>query len=64
MQSLIQTNQLAAYSVKEFGPIIVALAFVLALGGVVAAAIVLCGWRGAKNVSIDISRKSVEFLCR
>ena len=62
--SLITADQLAAYSTKEVGPIIVALAFVLALGGVTAAAITLCGWRGAKSVSISWVQNRVEILCR
>lgn len=64
MQSLISTDNLAAYSTKEAGPIVVALAFVIAVGGVAAAAIILCGWRGAKSVGFNMSQKRVEIVCR
>ncbi|HJQ07883.1 MAG TPA: hypothetical protein VJ836_00195 [Candidatus Saccharimonadales bacterium] len=62
--SLILTNQLTHYSTKEAGPIVVALAFVIALGGMTAAAIVLCGWRGAKSMGINWTQKRVEIVCR
>jgi hypothetical protein len=62
--SLISTDQLAHYSMKEFGPIVVALAFVIAVGGMTAAAIVLCGWRGAKHMGMNLAQKRVEIMCR
>jgi hypothetical protein len=62
--SLIVPSQLTDYSTKEAGPIIVALAFVIALGGVAAAAIILCGWRGAKSVGVNLSQRRVEIVCR
>lgn len=64
MQSLVITNSTVDYSTKESGPIVLALAFVIALGGVTAAAIVVCGWGRIKSVSVSWSRKSVEILCR
>ena len=62
--SLLATDNLAAYSTKEAGPIIVALAFVIAVGGVAAAAIILCGWRGAKSIGLNLTQKRVEIVCR
>lgn len=62
--SLITADGLADYSTKEFGPIILALAFVIAIGGMTAAAIVLCGWRGAKSMGVNLSQRRVEILCR
>jgi hypothetical protein len=62
--SLVSADQLADYSTKEFGPIIVALAFVIAVGGMVAAAIILCGWKGAKSMSMSIAQRRVEIVCR
>ncbi len=62
--SLIVPYQSNSYSVKEAGPIIVALAFVIGIGGMTAAAIVLCGWRGAKSMGMNWSQKRVEILCR
>jgi hypothetical protein len=62
--SLITTDHTIDYSTKEAGPIIIALAFVIALGGMTAAAIVLCGWRGAKSMGINWVHKKVEIVCR
>jgi len=65
MQStLISADRLADYSSKEFGPIIVALAFVIAVGGMTAAAIIICGWRGAKSMGVNVAQRSVEIICR
>jgi hypothetical protein len=62
--SLISTHQLSAYSTKEIGPIILALAFVIALGGMTVAAIIICGWRGTKSMGINWTQKRVEIVCR
>ncbi|MEK7152563.1 MAG: hypothetical protein AAB834_01325 [Patescibacteria group bacterium] len=62
--SLIIPQQMTGYQTKEAGPIIVALAFVIAVGGVAAAAIILCGWRGAKSVGLNLSQRRVEIVCR
>jgi hypothetical protein len=64
MQSLITVDQVANYSSKEVGPIIVALAFVIGLGGMTAAAVVLCGWRGTKSMGVNWTQKRVEIVCR
>lgn len=62
--SIITPDSLVDYSSKEAGPIVLALAFVLALGGVTAAAIIICGWGRVKSVGVNWSRRSVEILCR
>lgn len=62
--SLVVPSQLADYHTNEAGPIILALAFVIALGGVVAAAIVICGWHGAKSFNINYVQRRVEIVCR
>lgn len=64
MQSLITADQFADYSTKEAGPIVLALAFVIGLGGVTAAAIIICGWGRVKSVGVSWSKRSVEILCR
>jgi hypothetical protein len=64
MQSLITVDQVANYSSKEVGPIIVALAFVIGLGGMTAAAVVLCGWRGTKSMGVNWTQKRGEIVCR
>jgi len=64
MQSLITTDQVADYGAKEVGPIIIALAFVIAAGGMTVAAIILCGWRGAKSMGVNLTQKRVEIVCR
>jgi hypothetical protein len=62
--NLITADQFADYGTKEFGPIVVALAFVLAIGGMTAAAIVMCGWRGAKSMGLNVAQRSVSIVCR
>jgi len=52
------------YQVKEAAVIVAALGFVLALGGVVIAAWILCGWRGAKSVSVEWLKGKATFSCR
>jgi hypothetical protein len=64
MQSLVTIDRVASYSTKEVGPIVVALAFVIGLGGMTAAAIVLCGWRGTKSMGVNWTQKRVEIVCR
>jgi hypothetical protein len=64
MQSLIITDPSVDYRFSEVGPIIVALAFVIAVGGMTAAAIILCGWRGAKSMGFNWTQKRVEIVCR
>ena len=64
MQSLISTNQLGAYATKEAGPIILALAFVIALGGVTAAAIIICGWGKVKLIGVNWIQRRVEIVCK
>jgi hypothetical protein len=62
--NLVAADQLSQYGAKEFGPIIVALAFVIAVGGMVAASIILCGWRGAKSMGLNVAQRSVSIVCR
>lgn len=64
MQSLVITDPRVDYRFSEVGPIIVALAFVIAVGGMTAAAIILCGWRGAKSMGFNWTQKRVEIVCR
>lgn len=63
-QSLITYTSLSAYNTKEAGPIILALAFVIGIGGMTAAAIILCGWRGTKHMAVNLSQRRVEIVCR
>lgn len=62
--NLLTTDQTVDYSVKEAGPIVVALAFVIAVGGLAAAAIIICGWRGVKSMGVNLSQRRVEIVCR
>ncbi len=63
-KSMIKADRSVEYHLKEAAIIIVALAWVLALGSVVLAAIILCGWRGAKTVSFDWRHWKATFWCR
>jgi len=62
--SLINLDPASEYGLQEVGPIIVALGFVIALGGVTAAAIILCGWGHVKSAGINWSKWTAEIVCR
>lgn len=66
MQSmqLINIDPASQYGLKEVGPIIVALGFIIALGGVTAAAIIICGWGHVKSAGINWSKWTAEIVCR
>jgi len=64
MNALMTLDQSVSYETKESPVLIAAAAFVLAVGGVAAAAVVICGWRGAKQVIMDWARGRVTFVCR
>ncbi|HYG84502.1 MAG TPA: hypothetical protein VD907_06530 [Verrucomicrobiae bacterium] len=64
-ESLFRADQTTDYAAKEGGPVIVvAIAFVLALGGLTAAAIFLCGWNRIRNVSINWFNGTATIVCR
>lgn len=59
------TFNMAAYSDKEAGPIVLALAFVIALGGAVAAAIIVCGgWGKVRSMHMNWGSRRLEVVCR
>lgn len=63
-QSILKLDSNELYQTKEAAIIVAGLAWVIALGGAVAAAIILCGWRGAKQVAIDWFHMKATFVCR
>lgn len=64
LASLVTADTNIAYSTKEPGPIIFALAFVIAVGGVAAAAVVACGWGHVKSAGINWSHRTAEIVCK
>jgi hypothetical protein len=62
--SLVTADPLIEYTANEVGPIIIALAFVIGVGGLAAAAILMCGWQKIKSVGVNISQKRVEIVCQ
>ncbi len=63
-EQLITINPLAVPQSKQAAVLVVAAAFVLAVGSVAIAAVVICGWRGAKQVVMDFLRGKATFVCR
>jgi len=61
---LVLVDQRVDYQVKEAAIIVAALVWVLALGSVVLAALILCGWKGAKQVAFDWLHMKATFYCR
>ena len=64
MNGLITIDDTAQYATKEVAILVVAAAFVISLAGVAAAAYIICGWKGAKNVVMDFVHGKATFVCR
>ena len=62
MQQLVIPD--TTISTKGAGPIILALGFVIAMGGIATAAIVVCGWGRVKSFGINWQRYTAEIVCR
>ncbi|RTK94566.1 hypothetical protein EKI60_03015 [Candidatus Saccharibacteria bacterium] len=62
--SLIRVDESAPYVTKEGVVMAVALAWVIMIGSSTAAAIILCGWRGAKSIQMDWKTMRATFICR
>lgn len=62
--SLIVADVSAPYSTKEGVVIAVAMAWVIMIGSSTVAAIILCGWKGAKSISMDWKSLRATFVCR
>ncbi|MCA9329881.1 hypothetical protein KDA11_04500 [Candidatus Saccharibacteria bacterium] len=63
-QSMVIADPSVDYVAKEGVVVAVALAWVLMLGSSSIAAIILCGWRGSKSVSLDWKSMKATFVCR
>lgn len=61
---MITGDSRAQYSPKEAAVVVVALGWVIALGSIAAAAVIVCGWRGVRHVSFDWIRIKASFECR
>lgn len=61
---MIVADTHSSYQVNEAVTVVVALFWVLGLASVLAAAVILCGWRGAKQVTFDWIRMKATFYCR
>lgn len=62
--SMIIADTTVQYDVKEGAVIGAALAWMIVVGSTAAAAILMCGWKGARNVSIDWRSLKATFYCR
>lgn len=63
-QAMVLSDNSVNYKANEAAVIVAALAFVLVLGSVSLAAIMICGWRGARQVAFDWMHMKVTFYCR
>ena len=61
---LIAADPTSDYEIKEVAVIVAALAFILAVGGVALAAVVVCGWKGAHSVVVDWIHGKATFICK
>lgn len=62
--SLIIPDMSVGTQPKEAAVFVVALAWVIMIGSGAGAAILICGWKGAKNVILDWIRMRATFSCR
>ncbi len=62
--SLISLDSHASYVAKEGVVVAVALVWVIMIGSSTLAAIILCGWKGAKSISMDWKSLRATFVCR
>jgi hypothetical protein len=61
---MITADSSVHYEVSEIAVIVAAVAFIIAVGGVAIAAVIICGWHGARSVIVDWLRGKVTFVCR
>ena len=61
---MIVADSGSLYNTKEAGVLIIALGWVIAIGSVALASIIICGWKGAKSVYIDWLHMRATFNCR
>ena len=62
--ALIVADNNVQYAPKEGVILAVAAAWVIMIGSSTLAAIILCGWRGAKSINMDWKRMRAVFVCR
>ena len=62
--SMVLVDSSVDYTVKEAAVVVIAIAYVVMMGAVVAAAWAICGWRGAKSVAMDWYHGKATFDCR
>jgi hypothetical protein len=63
-RSLIIADSAVSYQTKEAAILVVGLAWVMMIGSGVIAGIILCGWRGARSLSVDWLHLKATFVCR
>ncbi len=62
--SIIIADPFHRYETKESAVIVAALAWVIIVGSTGLAAIIICGWRGAKSIELDWKNAKATFKCR
>lgn len=61
---MIVADPAVRYEPKEAAVMVAALAWVIGLTSVSLAALIICGWRGAKSVALDWLKMRATFNCR
>lgn len=62
--SLIVADYTVEYQPKEGVVLAVAAAWVIMIGSSTLAAVILCGWKGAKSIKMDWRHMQATFVCR
>lgn len=62
--SMVIADSTFGYKLNESAIVVVGLAWLLAIGSMVLAGWILCGWRGTKQISIDWWHAKATVYCR
>ena len=64
MSQLIQADSTATYSPNEAAVIVVAAAWVIAVGGLALAAIYMCGWGHVRSATMNFWKGQANITCK
>ena len=63
--SLVSPARNFDYSTKEVGPIILALAFLMIMGGLALTAVAACGgWNHVRSASVNWAHLTAQIVCK
>ncbi len=64
VNSMVLADGNVSYQPKEAVVIVVAIAWVIAIGGLALAVLIMCGWRGASKATMDWLHGKATIICK